>query len=60
MITRSKLVPTAFMVFGLICAIFGFFTELSDKFFLTSSGFYLQIATVSFLAGIYFLLAKKD
>jgi hypothetical protein len=60
MILRSKLIPVAFMVFGLICGIFGFLTELSDKFLLISSGFYLQIAIVSLLAAIYFQLASKD
>lgn len=52
---KNKYLPTAFAAFGLMCGIFGFFTEISDNFYiLISSAFYLQMGIVSLLAAIYF------
>ena len=51
---KSKYLPTAFAGFGLMCGVFGFFTEISDKYILISSAFYLQLGILSLLAAIYF------
>ena len=54
-IMKNKYLPMSFAIFGVVCGIFGFFTEISDSFYLLiSSTFYLQMAIVSLLAAIYF------
>jgi len=59
MIMKNNLIPTAFLVFGLLCGIFAFLTEISSKIFWISSSFYLQLAVASILVAIYFQLVKK-
>lgn len=59
MITKNSLIPTAFLVFGLLCGIFAFLTEISNNIFWIGSSFYLQMAMASILVAIYFQLAKK-
>jgi len=59
MITKSNLIPTAFLIFGLMCAVFAFFTEISQKVFWISSSFYLQMSIASFLVAIYFQASRK-
>jgi hypothetical protein len=57
---KNKYAPVAFFVFGLVCAIFGFITEVEGQIFIIPSSFYLQLATVSMLAAIYFEFTKKN
>jgi hypothetical protein len=57
---KSKYVPMAFVVFGLMCAIFGFFTEVYNHVVIIPASFYLQMAMVSFLAAIYFQRSQRD
>lgn len=60
MMMGKRYLGLSFAVFGLMCGVFGFFTELSGKlYFFFSTGFYLNLAAVSFLAGIYFHLWYK-
>lgn len=61
MLMKNKYLDLSFAVFGLMCGLFGFFTELSGKlFFFFSTGFFLNLAVVSFLAAIYFALCRRD
>lgn len=57
---KSKYASIAFFVFGLVCAIFGFFTEVWGELFIIPSGFYLQLATVSILSAIYLEYLRKS
>lgn len=57
---KSKYIPIAFAVFGLMCGIFGFFTEVRNEVIIIPSSFYLQLSTASFLAAIYFELQRKN
>ncbi|MFH0804837.1 MAG: hypothetical protein V1916_01420 [Patescibacteria group bacterium] len=57
---KSKFVPLAFAVFGLMCGIFGFFTEVRDIVVVINSAFFLQMAIVSFLAAIFFEHYRKN
>ncbi|MFA5135164.1 MAG: hypothetical protein WC505_05285 [Patescibacteria group bacterium] len=56
---KHKYVPISFAVFGIMCAIFGFFTEVRNELIIIPSAFYLQMSAVSFLAAIYFETAQK-
>jgi len=56
---KNKYVPIAFAIFGLMCGIFGFFTEVKEHIIIISSAFYLQMSIASFLAAIYFETARK-
>ena len=56
---KSKYLPVSFAIFGLMCGIFGFFTEVRNEVIIIASGFYLQMAIVSFLAAIYFEISRK-
>ncbi|XOU94554.1 MAG: hypothetical protein ACNFW9_00640 [Candidatus Kerfeldbacteria bacterium] len=56
---KSKYLPALFAIFGLMCGIFGFFTEVREHIIIISSAFYLQMSIASFLAAIYFELARK-
>jgi len=57
---KSKYIPLAFAVFGLMCGIFGFFTEVRNVVVIIPSSFFLESATVSFLAAIFFEMWRKD
>jgi hypothetical protein len=57
---KNKYIPISFFVFGLMCAIFGFATEMWGQIFIISSGFYLQLATVAVLMAIYFEFVRKN
>lgn len=57
---KSKYVPMAFVIFGLMCAIFGFFTEVYNTLVVIPASFYLQMAMVSFLAAIYFQREQRN
>lgn len=59
-IMKHKFIPIAFAVFGLVCAIFGFFNEVRDAVILIHSSFYLQMSMVSFLAAIFFEQYRKS
>jgi hypothetical protein len=59
MMTKSKHVPMAFAIFGLMCGIFGFFTEVRNQVIIIPSAFYLQMGMLSFLAAIYFENARN-
>lgn len=48
----NKTLATAYYWFGVIMAIFGFFTEISEQQLYLSSGFYLTMSIVAFLAAI--------
>jgi len=56
---KSKYVPIAFAIFGLMCGVFGFFTEVRNTVIIIPSAFYLQMSIASFLAAIYFETARK-
>ena len=56
---KSKYLPASFAIFGIMCGVFGFFTEVREHVIIISSAFYLQLSIASFLAAIYFELAKK-
>lgn len=56
---KNKYVPIAFAVFGLMCAVFAFFTEVKNTVIIIPSAFYLQLSAVSFLAAIYFEITRK-
>ena len=56
---KSKYVPTAFAVFGIMCGIFAFFTEVRNEVIVIASTFYLQMSIASFLAAIYFDRARN-
>lgn len=45
--------------FGFVCAVFGVVTELSGQQIYLSSYFYLEMAIVSFLMGIFVVLKEK-
>lgn len=55
MFTRftGSVLAQALWWFGLTMAVFGVTTELSSQQLFLSSGFYLELAGVSFLAGLY-------
>ncbi len=55
---KSKFLPIAFAIFGLMCGIFGFFTEVNNTIIIIPSAFYLQMGMLSFLAAIYFETAR--
>jgi len=57
---KSKYIPIAFAIFGLMCGIFGFFTEVRNEIIYIPSAFYLQMSIGSFLAAIYFETARKN
>ncbi|MFA6098743.1 MAG: hypothetical protein WCV50_03135 [Patescibacteria group bacterium] len=59
MIFRNKYIPIAFIVFGIMCGIFGFVTEVRNEVIIISSAFYLQMGILSILAAIYFETARK-
>lgn len=49
----NAMLAQAFWWFGLVMAIFGVVTEISSQQLYLSSAFYLELAIVSFLAGLY-------
>ncbi|MFZ6035800.1 MAG: hypothetical protein ACOYUK_01535 [Patescibacteria group bacterium] len=51
---KSKYVSIAFAVFGIMCGMFGFFTEVYNTTIVIPSSFYLQLGMLSLLAAIYF------
>lgn len=55
---KSKYVPITFAIFGLMCGVFGFFTEVRNTVIIIPSAFYLQTGMLSFLAAIYFETAR--
>lgn len=57
---KSKYIPVSFAIFGLMCGVFGFFTEVWNQFYFIPSSFYLQLSIASFLAAIYFETARKN
>jgi len=48
----NHILVRVFYWFGLVMALFGFFTEISQRIIYLSSDFYLQLSVVSFLAAI--------
>ena len=56
---KSKYVPMSFAIFGLMCGVFGFFTEVRDVIVIIPSTFFLQMSIASLLAAIYFETARK-
>ena len=59
MVMKHKLIPCAFVIFAMMCAIFGFFTEVRNEVIIIPSGFYLQMSMVSFLAAISFEIYRQ-
>jgi len=55
----SKYLSLTFAIFGLMCGIFGFFTEVRNTVIFIPSAFFLQLSIASFLAAIYFEMARK-
>lgn len=55
----SRVLGESFWWFGLVLAIFGVVTEISGQQVYLSSYFYLELAIVSFLAGILLVLKEK-
>lgn len=51
---KSKYFSMAFAIFGLMCGVFAFFTEVNNTVIIISSSFYLQMGILSMLAGLYF------
>ena len=56
---KSAYIPIAFAVFGIMCGVFGFFTEMNNTVIIVASSFYLQMSIASFLAAIYFEMRRK-
>ena len=56
---KNKHIPMAFAIFGLMCGIFGFFTEVKNTVIIIPSAFYLQMGMLSFLAAIFFDVHRK-
>jgi len=56
---KSKYLSISFAIFGLMCGIFGFFTEVRNTVIFIPSAFYLQMSMASFLAAIYFEMCQK-
>jgi len=50
---NNKVLIECFWWFGLVCAFFGVITEISGQQIYLSSYFYLEVAVVAFLAGIF-------
>ncbi len=48
----NKLLASVFYWFGLVMAVFAFFTEISEQQIYLSSNFYFEMSLVSFLAAI--------
>lgn len=51
---KIKILPLTFAVFGLMCGIFGFFTEVYNTVIIIPSVFYIQMGMLSMLAAIFF------
>lgn len=49
---NNSLLSQVYYWFGLVMAVFGFFTEVSGQQLYLSSSFYLEMSIVSFLAAI--------
>jgi len=54
----NKVLAESFWWFGVVCGIFGVVTEISGQQVYLSSYFYLEMAIVAFLAGIFVNLRK--
>lgn len=50
---NNKVLGESLWWFGIVCAVFGVVTEISGQQVYLSSYFYLEMAVVAFLAGIY-------
>jgi len=57
---KNKYIPVAFFVFGLICAIFGFVTQIDGRELFIPSGFYLQLSIFAVVAALYLEMARKN
>ncbi|MBI5037228.1 MAG: hypothetical protein HZC01_00760 [Candidatus Kerfeldbacteria bacterium] len=56
---KSKYFSMSFAVFGLMCGVFAFFTEVNNTVIIIPSSFYLQMGILSMLAGLYFEKANN-
>ena len=55
---NNKLLAECLWWFGAICALFGISTEIAGEQIYLSSYFYLEVAVVAFLAGIFVYMRK--
>ncbi|MFH1597519.1 MAG: hypothetical protein ABIB97_00410 [Patescibacteria group bacterium] len=56
---NHKLLANSFFWFAVTCAIFGIATQYSDKIWIAPGSFYLELAIISMLGGIFVALKEK-
>jgi len=55
----NKLLANSLFWFAIICTIFGVASQFSEKIWIVPADFYLQIAIVSMLGGLFIVFKEK-
>ena len=56
---NNKMLAESFFWFGIMCTIFGIFSQYSERIWIVPAGFYLQIGVIAMLGGIFAVLKEK-